>query len=194
MNVLFTIGHSTHTTEEFIELLSKHKITAICDVRSSPYSRHNPQFNRENLQNDLNKNGIAYVYLGKELGPRTDDPWCYEDGKVIYERIAKTEIFQQGIARLKDGFKTYTVAIMCAEKDPITCHRMILICRQLRNESVEINHILDNGTLEGNQDAQERLKRHLKIPDMDLFRTEEELIEDAYNIQGQKIAYTLEEK
>jgi uncharacterized protein (DUF488 family) len=194
MDTLFTIGHSTHTTEEFIELLKKHKITALCDVRSSPYSRHNPQFNRETFQNDLKKHGIAYVYLGKELGPRSNDPQCYEEGKAVYEKIARTEAFQQGIARLKQGIRSYTVAIMCAEKDPITCHRMILICRQLRNEPIEINHILEDGTLETNQEAQMRLKGCLKIPAIDLFRSEEELTEDAYNLQSQKIAYTMEEK
>ena len=98
--ILYTIGHSTHPLVKFVELLNLHEIKAVCDVRSSPYSRYNPQFNRETIQAELKKHGIAYVYLGKELGPRSDDPGCYENGKVQYDRLAKTDLFQRGIKRV----------------------------------------------------------------------------------------------
>ncbi len=126
--IIYTIGHSTHPSEKFIELLKRHEITAVCDVRSSPYSQFTPQFNRETIQSELKKHGIAYVYLGKELGPRSDDPGCYENGKVQYDRLAKTDLFHEGIRRAKEGMKSYRIALMCAEKDPIMCHRTILVC------------------------------------------------------------------
>jgi len=83
-NRIFTIGHSTHGFTRFVELLKRHRVTAVADVRSMPCSRRQPQFNREDLRNSLKACGIAYVFLGKELGARSDDPTCYENGRVQY--------------------------------------------------------------------------------------------------------------
>lgn len=189
MNELYTVGHSTHSSEKFIELLEAHSITAVCDVRSSPYSKHNPQFNRETVRGELKKHGIAYVYLGKELGPRSGDPTCYENGRVSYEKLAETELFRQGLDRLRAGMKSYRIAMMCAEKDPVTCHRTILICRNLGKDDVDIRHILEDGSLEKNRDAEKRLMRMLKIPETSLFDSPEDLVQRAYGRQGEKIAY-----
>jgi uncharacterized protein (DUF488 family) len=189
MYELYTIGHSTHPIEQFLELLSIHAITAICDVRSSPYSKFNPQFNRETLQAELKRKGIAYVFLGKELGPRSDDPACYLNGKVQYSALAKTELFEQGIQRLRKGMASYRIALMCAEKDPILCHRTILVCRQLRDCGLKIGHILDDGSIEEHGDSVRRLLRTLKLQETNLFKSPEEIIEDAYDIQSDKIAY-----
>jgi len=190
MQTVFTIGHSTHTTEEFLALLERHAVTAVCDVRSRPYSRFNPQFNRENLIKDLKTKHIAYVYLGRELGPRSDDPDCYIDNRVQYDRIAGTQLFQKGLKRVKEGMKKYRIALMCAEKDPIVCHRTILVCRHLRGSDVEIQHIREDGLLESNKDAEKRLMRLLKVPAATLFESPEELVEKAYDLQSRKIAYT----
>lgn len=189
MSTLFTIGHSTHSIEHFIELLKMHAISAVGDVRSSPYSKFNPQFNRENLQKVLKENGIAYVFLGRELGPRSEDPSCYLDGRVQYDRLAATEIFKRGLERLLNGLKTYRIALMCAEKDPITCHRMILICRALRSGDLEIRHILEDGTTESLRDSELRLLHVLKMPQLRLFEKLDDLIQRAYDTQGHKIAY-----
>ncbi len=190
---LFTIGHSTHPVDYFIDLLKKHSITAVCDVRSYPYSKYNPQFNREALKEELKRNNIAYVFLGKELGARSDNPNCYIDGRVQYNYLVDEPSFQQGIIRLKKGMKKYSIALMCAEKDPITCHRTILVCREMRSHTKQIKHILANGEIETNQEAEERLLTTLGIvPDM--FKNKNECIEEAYDKQGKKIAYVEEEK
>jgi uncharacterized protein (DUF488 family) len=186
---LYTIGHSNHPLERFIELLKGHNITAIGDVRSQPYSRFNPQFNRETLQKALQQHKIAYVYLGKELGARSDDPGCYVEGKVQYSRLAQTDLFQQGLDRLRKGMEMYRIALMCAEKDPLMCHRTILICRHLRVDDIELKHILEDGQLEDNRESEERLLKVLKLPQRDLFTTTAEFIELAYDIQSEKIAY-----
>lgn len=120
--VLYSIGHSNHSIERFLELLGQHGIEAIADVRSSPYSRHSPQFNREVLEIALKEREIAYVFLGMELGARRHEQDCYTDGRVDYERIPATEAFQHGISRLIDGASRMRVAMLCAEKDPLTCH------------------------------------------------------------------------
>src|SRR5580704_10880407 len=104
-DTVFTIGHSTHEQGHFIDLLGQHGITALCDVRSKPYSRMNPQFNREELEQALLAHDIAYRFLGKELGARSDDPACYEEGKVQYTRLAQTELFRHGLKRVLSGMK-----------------------------------------------------------------------------------------
>ncbi len=139
------------------------------------------------------KLGIAYIYLGAELGPRGSDPSCYENGKVQYPRLAEKENFQQGMNRLHKGLETYRIALMCAEKDPLTCHRMLLICRHLRGENVLIRHILEDGSLEDNRDTERRLMKLLKIDPANLFSTEDEQIQRAYDLQAEKVAYALEE-
>jgi len=189
MGEIYTIGHSTHTIDKFIELLLMHEISAVCDVRSHPYSRFNPQFNREVLQEELKSNGIAYVYLGKELGPISDDPQCYVNGKVRYDRLAKTGLFREGLGRLRQGMESYRIALMCAEKDPIMCHRTILVCRHLRADNIKIRHILEDGSIEENPESMTRLSRVLKLQEADLFTMPEEMIERAYDIQGEKIAF-----
>jgi uncharacterized protein (DUF488 family) len=193
MKELFTIGHSVHTVDGFLGLLARHDVNALCDVRSSPYSRYSPQFNRESIKEDVLKHGIAYIYLGAELGPRSSDPSCYENGKVQYQRLAEKEIFQQGLARLRKGIEHYRVALMCAEKDPLMCHRMLLICRHLRCENIRIRHILEDGSLEDNRDTEQRLMKLLKIDPADLFSSEEEQILRAYDTQANKVAFILEE-
>lgn len=185
---LYTIGHSTHPFGVFLELLGMHGITAVADVRSVPYSRFNPQYNRETLEKSLEDAGIAYLWLGRDLGPRGHEPNCYVEGKSPYPFIAQTELFREGLERLRRGMEKHRVAMMCAEKDPITCHRMILICRALRREHITIRHILEDGRLESLAGSEKRLVKTLKLEQRELFETEEDLVERAYDLQGQKFA------
>ena len=101
INGLYTIGHSTHPLAKFINLLLTHNIPCLCDVRSAPYSRWQPQYNREPLASALRLHEIDYLYLGAELGARSDDRSCYEYGKVVYRRLASTEeeIIDQAYSR-----------------------------------------------------------------------------------------------
>ena len=147
MSELFTIGHSTHSAERFLELLRQHNIEAVGDVRSSPFSAWTPQFNRQVLEATLKKAGIHYVFLGNELGARRAEREVYVDGIARYERIAKTPAFQEGLERVRKGSRKLRLALMCAEKDPLECHRTILVCRQLKREA-NIAHILEDGAIE----------------------------------------------
>jgi uncharacterized protein (DUF488 family) len=190
--VIYTIGHSNHEPEYFVELLERHSISALVDVRSRPYSRMNPQFNRENLKRLLEPREIVYVFLGRELGARSEDPACYSEGKVQYDRLARTEFFRQGLERVSEGMETHRLALMCAEKEPLECHRTILVARQLALRGIAVQHILEDGSLETHQDTLGRLREKLKLPECDLFRTPEDIIEEAYRLQGERIAYELE--
>lgn len=146
MPALFTIGHSTHPIDVFVGLLQRHGVTALADVRSAPYSRRNPWFNREALETALAGHGIRYVFLGRELGARPADPALYADGVAQYDRIAQTALFAAGIERLVRGAGEFTIAMMCAEKDPADCHRTHLVAPALVARGVTIRHILADGT------------------------------------------------
>jgi uncharacterized protein (DUF488 family) len=191
---ILTIGHSTHQPEKLLELLTLHRVTTVCDVRSSPYSRQNPQFNQEVLKKYLQSNSIDYVFLGKELGARSGDSSCYEGDKVQYERLAQTELFQHGLARLKNGARKYQIALMCAEKEPLECHRTILVSRRLVERGIEVAHIHADGLMETHEDALRRLARMLNLrPDeRSLFHSEEEIWKQAYELQEDRIAYVAE--
>lgn len=193
-NTIFTVGHSVHPIETFIALLSRHSITAIADVRSSPYSRFTPQFNREALSVKLKAAGISYVFLGRELGARSDDKSCYIGGKVQYDLLARTPLFHMGIRRVSEGAETHKISLLCAEKDPLTCHRTILISRHLASKGFGVKHILDDGRLESHEDALLRLLRELNISDHDLFRAREELHSEAYAKRARQIAFVENEQ
>jgi len=188
-NVVYTIGHSTYPIERLIELLKQQSITAVPDVRSHPYSRMNPQFNREPLTQALRTAGIQYVFLGNELGARSEDKRCYRNGQVQYDLLAETEIFKQGIKRVLEGAHMYRVALMCAEKEPLECHRTILVARKLVDEGVPVKHILGDGRLEAHEHAIERLLTNLRVLETDMFRSHEEAVREAYALQGNAIAY-----
>ena len=191
--MIYTVGHSTHTFEQLLSLLKRHEITAIADVRSQPYSRLNPQFNKEPFKMALRESGLSYVFLGAELGARTDDASCYVNGKIQYELLARTSGFQRGLDRLRQGTEKNRIAIMCAEKEPLACHRTILIARRLREQNISVSHILDSGILEEHDTSIERLLKLLNLAEPDMFRSREELVSLAYTLQGDKIAYSADE-
>lgn len=186
---LFTIGHSNHSAEYLLRILKSHSITAVCDVRSSPYSRYAPQFNRNSLEHYLANAGIHYVFMGEQLGGRSRNPNHHAQGRVQYDVVAASAEFKSGLDRLRNEITEETVVLMCTEKDPINCHRSILVSRYLRQE-VEILHILSDGTLETNAEFEERLRLSLNIPAQDLFENYPTLINRAYDLQGKKIAFS----
>jgi uncharacterized protein (DUF488 family) len=204
---LFSIGHSNHTIGRFIELLNIHKISAIADVRSSPYSRFSEDFNQDILREHLQKEGIKYVFLGKQLGARTKNKDCYVEGKAIYEKIASTDEFISGINRLKKGLEKYRISVMCAEKDPLTCHRAILVCRYMKGDDVAINHILGNGNIESHTQLERRMLSsrgmikgeqecgvQLSLLPNIVVCEQDSLLQEAYRLHGNKIAYTQNKK
>lgn len=191
---VYTIGHSNHEPETFVALLKRHGIEIVCDVRSNPHSRYNPQFNREVLERTLAATGIRHLFLGRELGARSEDPSCYENGIVRYERIAATSLFQQGLARVREGAsKGFRIALMCAEKEPLDCHRTILVARYLYESGVDIQHIHADGALEPHAETMARLRQLHRLPEADLFRTPADILAEAYSRQEGRIAYEVED-
>lgn len=186
---VFTIGHSTHTLEAFVALLHRYGVTVVADVRSTPYSRTNPQFSKEALDHGLKTHGIAYVFLGRELGARSDDPSCYENGRVQYSRLAQSPLFRRGLDRVMRGLRNHRIALMCAEKEPLECHRTLLVARALDERGVPVQHILADSRLESHADAMERLLDVTGVPHQDLFRSRQDLIAEALARQEERVAY-----
>ena len=186
---IYTVGHSTHSIDAFLALLTMHGVTLVCDVRSQPYSRVNPQFNKDRFQQSLNDHSIGYQFLGRELGARSDDASVYVNGTVCYDLLAKTARFQSGLDQVAAAAKKSRLALMCAERDPLLCHRMILIGRHLAQAGYPVVHILGDGRLETHEEAVVHLLRLLRFPESDLFRSRHDIIEKAYTIQGARIAY-----
>jgi uncharacterized protein (DUF488 family) len=187
--LIYTVGHSNHPIEKLIALLAPHGVRRVVDVRSQPYSRFNPQYRREALAASLDGAGIAYEFLGRELGARTTDDDCYVDDRVDYERLAAAASFAHGIARVTDAAAGERLALLCAERDPLTCHRAILVCRRLQERGVDAHHILANGSLETHANALERLVIEEGLEGGDLFRDREALLADAYRRRGKALAY-----
>ena len=188
-NQILTIGHSTHSAEAFLALLRQHDVEAVADVRSSPFSRFNPQFNRLPLEQFLKANSIRYVFLGKELGARSDDRSCYDHGRVQYSRLAQTALFQSGLDRVLQGAARYRVALMCAEKEPLECHRTLLVTKALAARGQKVLHIHADGRLETHEAAMERLLTLTGVPDEDMFLTRDELLSKALARQEEQVAY-----
>ena len=187
--IVLTVGHSNRTLEAFVALLLQHGVTALADVRSAPYSRFNPQFNRKALDASLEAFGIRYVFMGRALGGRPDDPSCYEDGRVRYDRLAGTPLFREGLERIVDGAGRERIALMCAEKEPLDCHRTILVGRSLTERGVAVAHILADGALEPHDETMGRLLDSAGLPRQDLLQSREQLIEEALARRERRIAH-----
>lgn len=193
---IFTIGHSTQPLEEFLAHLTNHSIDVIADVRSSPFSQKFPQFSRTNLKPVLEAIGIKYVFLGREFGARRDEPECYVGDMADYELISGLPLFQEGLKRLAKGTHDHRIALMCAEHDPLTCHRTILVCRHLKCINSDIFHILRNSAVETHEEAERRLaiEEGQNIAQSSMFNntSKDDALTRAYTTRGQRIAYRRE--
>ena len=188
---IFTIGHSNHPPPAFINLLAQRRVAEVADVRSAPYSRYAPHFNHNALRALLDDAGIAYAYLGGPLGGRPADRACYDaHGRVLYHRVAQTHAFADGIRRLIRRADERRIALLCSEKEPLECHRTLLVARHLAQRGVAVAHILADGRLESHDAAMSRLLDIFNLPQQgDLFRTRDDVITEALQRQAHKFAY-----
>lgn len=191
---IYTIGHSNHHADEFCQLLEQHGIDCVCDVRSMPYSRFAEQFNREAIKDTLNKRGIRYLFLGKELGARRTEKELVTGDLVDFEKVAASEEFLSGIERIKSGVeKGYRIALMCAEKEPIECHRTILVSRVLFEIGFEVFHIVAEGQILEHRHLEEALldKYFPRRDQISMFGadTTDNLLRQAYKKANEEMGY-----
>lgn len=189
MTVVYTIGHSNHPLEKFLELVRAHDIDEVADVRSHPVSRFAPQFGAKRLSEALTEAGIGYSFLGQELGARSNDPSCIVAGRVDYERLARAPRFAQGLERVAASAEQRRVALLCAERDPFDCHRAILVCRELLARGVDARHIRERGTLESRSALDARVLEAFDAHARDLFAGMDDVLAAAYRERGRQIAY-----
>lgn len=202
MNIIYTVGHSTYAEETFFKLIQYFEINCIVDVRSVPYSRYSPQFNRENIKRYLQQNGISYVFMGDELGARRKDRTLYNaKGYLDFEKTAKNRLFRQGIERVETGVgKGYHIALMCTEKDPLECHRSILVAHEMYLQGYNVQHILDYAKLQSHEELEGRML-DLYFPDRmqqtlhDMVngpKSQVEYLLEAYRLRNMDIGYEIE--
>jgi len=164
MGSFFTLGHSNHSAEEWLGLVRLHGVEVVVDIRSSPYSKFVPQFDREVLQPTLEKVGVRYLYLGAELGGRPANPDYYDaKGRVLYSRLCEDKQFCAAITRLEAGLERFRIALLCGEEDPAHCHRRLLVGRVLTERSHLMLHIRGDGHL----DTDEAVAAHARTPLLD---------------------------
>jgi uncharacterized protein (DUF488 family) len=186
---VFTIGHSAHSRKYFLALLRTANVTAVADVRTSPYSRLYPHFNRDDLREELRSDGISYVFLGRELGGRPTERRFYCEGVADYEKMAEASEFSKGLKRVIEGAKKYRIALMCSERDPLDCHRCLLVGRALAQRGVRVSHILDNGKLTSQEEIEESLLELSGRNFDDFFAPRPERLAAAYRERARKVAF-----
>lgn len=147
-STLYTIGHSNMDASSFIKLFRSAGITLLIDVRSSPYSKYVPQFNKEELMKIVLESGIKYLFMGNLLGGKPKDKRCYLNGKPDYDLIRQRDFYQEGLKRLMNATTQHRVAIICSEEDPLKCHRRNLIAKDLNKRGFEILHIRSDNKIE----------------------------------------------
>jgi len=198
---VFSIGHSDHTLALLVDLLRRAGVTAIADVRSQPFSGRLPQFNRAELERGLRSARIAYVFLGDLLGGRPQQPSLYDDaGRVDYFRVRGTTFFQEGLDRLGRVAAKHPVAMLCAEEDPLDCHRGLMIAPALVERGIAPGHLREDGSLETTAAMEKRLLALTKVDDgsMDgLFAAaltpedRRQMLAEAYQIMGRRKAFRM---
>lgn len=189
---IFSIGHSTFEYDTFLRLLRKHSINAIADVRSSPFSRRYPHFNRSILKDELRADNIAYAFLGDELGGRPKESQFFCEGVADYEKMALVPDFSKGIERVLDGASRYRIALMCSEHNPLDCHRCLLVGRALKERGASVAHILSNGSLRTHDQVEDDLRAIAgqNQSQTDMLSTADERLASAYRYQARRVAYS----
>jgi len=191
---LFTIGHSNLELGGFLGVLLRHEVHIVCDVRSRPGSFRFPQFNRESLEACLAPAKIQYQFCGEALGGRPDDPRVYrEDGLVDYVARRKSADFCAGIDHAVELSRSSNITLMCAEEDPLQCHRFLMICPALLDRGLDPLHIRKGGVLESQRAAEDRLldlRGFADVTSTSLFSFgREEALVDALREQSKDYAF-----
>ena len=191
---LFTVGHSNLSLEDFAKLLKDFEVQRLADVRSLPQSSRFPHFSQPGFEQWLKAEGISYLFLGEELGGRPDDVDAYRpDGLVDYRVRRKSYAFRAGIERVAKELEEYSLALMCAEEDPLECHRFLMICPELVQVGIQPRHIRKGSQIETQEAAETRLLANTgfrAIATNTLFpEARAQALEEAYQLQAEKCAY-----
>ena len=186
MKEIFTIGYVSYPPDEMAKVLLSFGVSCLIDVRSNPHSAYYTQYNKEVFSEVLKQHGILYRNYAYELGARQEDPRFFtSEGYLDFPKFTQSEQFQQGVKKIEQGIQMgYCFALMCAEKDPMTCHRAIMIGKALKEQGFTVNHIIYPDQIETQQEMELR-----GIGDQLSFFSDEQRIEEFYHEQNRKIGY-----
>ena len=198
----YTIGHSNYTMERLIDMLEYYNINCVVDIRGTPYSKYNIQFDKEAIRYTLTNAGFVYIYMGKELAAKRIRKNSYNnEGYSNFEEVIKEEEFKRGVERLKNGCeKGYKIILLGAMQDPIRCHRSILVGRELVKNDFDVKHILDDYSIVTQDDIEEMLlnkyfsnRNQITIEDLTgNSLNNEEMINEGYKLANREIGYRIE--
>lgn len=186
---VLTLGHSNHPWTELLALLQANEVACLVDVRSMPASRRYPQFNRNAVERALGDAGIGYRFLGDRLGGRPKDPAGYTEGVVDYDKVAKTSAFCEGLDELAGLAREKRCCVMCAERDPLDCHRALLVARHLAPKGFSISHIHGDGRIEAQGAFEKRLVDADEAPLLSGIEDACALLPAAYRRRNLKMAF-----
>lgn len=196
MDTFFTIGHSNHPIEYFLELLQAHDIDCVIDVRSTPASKYTPQYNQRPLAAFLQQHAIQYLSFAEAFGARHTDPEVLdENGQVDFEKVRVTDAFRSGVRRVETGLERgYRIALMCAEADPLECHRFSMVTVHFAKVGYHVWHILKDKSLLSQQQLEDLLleKYQKKLPQPSLFEPdidEDDRLRAAYRLCNDEIGW-----
>lgn len=199
---IYTIGHSNYTMERLIDMLEYYNINCVVDIRGTPYSKYNIQFDKEAIRYTLTNAGFVYIYMGKELAAKRIRKNSYNnEGYSNFEEVIKEEEFKRGVERLKNGCeKGYKIILLGAMQDPIRCHRSILVGRELIKNDFDVKHILDDYSIVTQDDIEEMLlnkyfsnRNQITIEDLTgNSLNNEEMINEGYKLANREIGYRIE--
>lgn len=197
MKDIYTIGYSCYKIDDFIKILKKYNINSLIDVRSNPSSKFFVDYNKENLEYVLNKHNIIYRNYKAEFGARQKDIKYYTDGYLDFDKFTKSKVFLEGIRKIEAGIKlNYTFVFMCAEKDPSTCHRNIMVAKEFYKLGYNVKNILEDGSYEIQKSIEKRLveKYFPNRKQLSLFSEEvswDMMVKKSYAYRNSEIGYRL---
>jgi uncharacterized protein (DUF488 family) len=191
---IYSVGHSSLSFDQFMSLLESAEVNAIADVRSSPFSKWVPWFSQSQFKESLRRYGVAYSFLGSELGGRPLIASMFKSGVADYLAMAAAPSFLVGLDRLVRGGEKYRIAMVCSERDPLHCHRCLLVSRNLMLRGVETYHIHSDGSQEPQSEAEERLLQEENLHVGDLLAPRSQRLDEAYLRRNSRVAYSVDSK
>lgn len=199
---IFAMGHSNYPYDKLIDMIKKYNVNCVVDIRETPYSKYNIQYNREVFNESLKKSGFIYIYMGNEFGAKRTNKDVYtEEGYADFEKVIKEDIFLKGIERLKNGCQMgYKIVLLGAMQEPIRCHRSILLGKTLNKEGFDVKYIMHERYLATQEDIEESLldkyfsdRKQLSIDNLlGNALTREEMIQEGYRLANKEIGFRTE--
>lgn len=199
---IFTIGHSNYNVEKLIDMLRYYNINCVVDIRGTPYSKYNIQYNKETIRDTLIKEGFVYIYMAKEFAAKRENKVSYnKEGYSDFEKVIDEEDFKNGINRLRIGCeKGYRIVLLGAMQDPIRCHRSILVGRELVKHGFTVKHILDDYSIAYQDDIEKSIlekyfedRNQITIDSLlGTDKSEDEMVKEGYRMANKEIGYRIE--